>query len=304
MSAHLNRIWWTGLLPLLLQACIFFQAPMETTALVMPSPIGGYAALGEKLYYPEQARSRGISGVATIHAYVDTSGQVVQTRVVHSLDPELDEVARQAVAATRFRPARQNGIALAVWVSIPIQFSLVERASGLQVLDAVDVEIHPPLTQAGSIRWSFQFSQSTPPPYEVSLLLPVGVSAEKFETSGIAPGELTVQQEFHGVEEWIRIRCPNRKVVMVLPWDPAERTSLLPLVLQSDLPWPDWNLVFFPGERMYSVEDASVLSEPTLIQPGSPPRIFEMEKMAPSREVRLLIHSRTSGREKVPGNGA
>lgn len=50
-------------------------------------------------------------------------GTVSDTRITGSI-PELDAAAAQAVRQWRFKPAQSKGQPVAVWVAVPIKFSL------------------------------------------------------------------------------------------------------------------------------------------------------------------------------------
>jgi TonB family protein len=73
--------------------------------------------------YPEAARAANISGTVAVMARVSRSGSVQQTFIAWSI-PGLDEAAVRAVSQWRFRPARENGRPAAVWVSVPVTFTL------------------------------------------------------------------------------------------------------------------------------------------------------------------------------------
>lgn len=73
--------------------------------------------------YPEDARKRAIEGEVLVQALVDPAGKVVKTRVARSI-PGLNESAVQAVRHWRFLPARDSGGPIAVWVDVPVTFTL------------------------------------------------------------------------------------------------------------------------------------------------------------------------------------
>ena len=73
--------------------------------------------------YPDRARERGIDGTVLVRAFVGTNGAVQETWIAWS-QPGLDEAAVAAVRQWRFKPARLNGEPVAVWVMIPVKFSL------------------------------------------------------------------------------------------------------------------------------------------------------------------------------------
>lgn len=77
----------------------------------------------EPSLYPEDARRQRISGTVIVQALVDTEGRVRDTRVSRSI-PALDAAAVTAVWKWRFKPATFGGEPVAVWVAVPVKFSL------------------------------------------------------------------------------------------------------------------------------------------------------------------------------------
>lgn len=73
--------------------------------------------------YPELALRAGVEGVVVLHALVGREGRVLQVRILSS-HPLLDDAARDAVAQWVFVPAKTAGRPVAVWVSVPVRFSL------------------------------------------------------------------------------------------------------------------------------------------------------------------------------------
>jgi TonB family protein len=73
--------------------------------------------------YPDAARQAGVSGTVMIQALVLADGTVGDTRIVKSI-PLLDEAAVSCVRKWRFRPARNTEGPTAVWVGVPVTFSL------------------------------------------------------------------------------------------------------------------------------------------------------------------------------------
>jgi len=76
--------------------------------------------------YPDRARAYDISGTVMVQALIDREGRVVTTKVVESI-PALDEASVEAVKQWRFKPATANGAPVAVWVAIPVRYSLHDR---------------------------------------------------------------------------------------------------------------------------------------------------------------------------------
>jgi protein TonB len=73
--------------------------------------------------YPNIAREAGVEGTVLVQALIDRAGRVHETRVQKSI-PMLDQAAVDAVRQWTFKPARAKGVAVAVWVAIPVRFRL------------------------------------------------------------------------------------------------------------------------------------------------------------------------------------
>ncbi len=73
--------------------------------------------------YPDIAREAGVDGVVMVQALVGKDGKVKDTRVVKSV-PMLDQAATEAVRQWVFKPALSNNKPVAVWVAVPVRFSL------------------------------------------------------------------------------------------------------------------------------------------------------------------------------------
>lgn len=73
--------------------------------------------------YPDLAREAGVDGTVLVQALVGKDGRVRDVRVVKSI-PMLDDAARAAVRQWVFKPALSNNKPVAVWVAVPVKFSL------------------------------------------------------------------------------------------------------------------------------------------------------------------------------------
>lgn len=73
--------------------------------------------------YPEAARRAGVEGLVTVQALVDRQGAVREVRVLKSI-PMLDSAAVRSVRRWRFKPASAEGKPTAVWVAVPVRFTL------------------------------------------------------------------------------------------------------------------------------------------------------------------------------------
>ena len=102
---------------------IFFSAEVN------PSFPGGMAALykliGERLNYPEAARSNGITGKVHLRFVINKKGEVENVQITRGVDPLLDrEAIRVIEGLPRWNPGTQRGKPVNVWFSMPINFQL------------------------------------------------------------------------------------------------------------------------------------------------------------------------------------
>lgn len=74
--------------------------------------------------YPEFARKAGIEGTVLVEVIVDTTGYVIDAKVVKKLHQLLDTEAVKAVRKWRYTPARQRDRPVRVRVHQPVRFSL------------------------------------------------------------------------------------------------------------------------------------------------------------------------------------
>lgn len=84
----------------------------------LPEPITKVAP-----QYPDIAREAGVDGQVMTQALVGKDGRVKDVRVVKSI-PMLDAAAVAAVKQWVFKPALSNNKPVAVWVAVPVKFSL------------------------------------------------------------------------------------------------------------------------------------------------------------------------------------
>ncbi|MCW5212397.1 energy transducer TonB [Desulfobulbus sp. TB] len=75
--------------------------------------------------YPRMARRRGLQGVVTIEAKVNSRGTVDELRLFSSSGHRvLDKAALRAVRAWRFSPGTVGGRTQSMWVKVPVRFTL------------------------------------------------------------------------------------------------------------------------------------------------------------------------------------
>ena len=71
----------------------------------------------------DEARASKVEGTVLVQALVGKDGRVADTKIVKSV-PGLDEAAANSVRQWVFKPAMAGGKPVAVWVAVPVRFSL------------------------------------------------------------------------------------------------------------------------------------------------------------------------------------
>lgn len=90
-----------------------------------PQPIGGFAEIHKNLKYPEIARKAGVEGRVFVKVAIDEKGNIFRTEIIKSLGNNgCDEAAVAAIKKVKWRPAKNSGKAVKVWISIPVIFKL------------------------------------------------------------------------------------------------------------------------------------------------------------------------------------
>lgn len=75
--------------------------------------------------YPDEAQKAEIEGRVLLRIYIDETGKVTQAQVVQSLGYGCDEQARKyALTKWRFKPATVGGVAVGMWIPVPVTFVL------------------------------------------------------------------------------------------------------------------------------------------------------------------------------------
>lgn len=95
----------------------------------MPQFPGGTDAMmkfiSSSLVYPKTAAEMGISGKVMLQFEVDRKGKIKNIRVIRGIGGGCDEEAVRVVGLMpRWNPGKQNGTAVSVYFTLPIQFSL------------------------------------------------------------------------------------------------------------------------------------------------------------------------------------
>ena len=96
---------------------------------MMPSFPGGDAALmrwlGQNIRYPADAMENGIQGRVFVRFTVDKNGNIHDPKVIRGVDPSLDREALRVInAMPRWIPGKNNGRAVAVYLTLPVTFKM------------------------------------------------------------------------------------------------------------------------------------------------------------------------------------
>ena len=97
-----------------------------------PTFPGGEAALKEfietHIQYPPKALKKKVQGCVVVEFIVKATGKIGETKVVQSVDKELDKEAVRLIKTLPFIPARRNGQAVSSWYTLPVVFTLPEES--------------------------------------------------------------------------------------------------------------------------------------------------------------------------------
>ena len=79
--------------------------------------------------YPSELRERGIQGVATVEMLIDSTGRVVEAKVVRSTVPEFGVQALAAAKQWSFVPAEADGKRISARIQVPFEFVMPQVAA-------------------------------------------------------------------------------------------------------------------------------------------------------------------------------
>jgi TonB family protein len=80
--------------------------------------------LQKLLFYPEEARKKGIQGEVIVKILIHKNGEIDKIEIRKSAGKLLDDTAINAVKQCHFTPAIFNSNPVTSWLSIPIKFML------------------------------------------------------------------------------------------------------------------------------------------------------------------------------------
>ena len=76
--------------------------------------------------YPRTLKEQNVSGLVMVKCTIDEQGNVSEASVAKSSNEQFDRFAMDAVKKWKFKPAKQDGAAISVQVTIPIKFVVDE----------------------------------------------------------------------------------------------------------------------------------------------------------------------------------
>ena len=97
--------------------------PSQKAFDVAAAPKHGMAQFIANIRYPIALRQRGIRGQVKVLVSLDSSGRVLDVKLVHSVDPVLDQIVVDAVYHTEWEPALKKGVPIPLKFYLPVNFS-------------------------------------------------------------------------------------------------------------------------------------------------------------------------------------
>ncbi len=93
-------------------------------AQIMPEPKDGIQNIYSRIKYPVEAQKAGVEGKVYLLIYINENGGVDDVKVLKGIGAGCDETAVAAIKETKFIPGKDNGVAIKVKLSLPINFKL------------------------------------------------------------------------------------------------------------------------------------------------------------------------------------
>ncbi len=121
-------------------------SPIYVVVEEMPEFPGGEMALkkwiASEVKYPVEAMKNNIQGKVYVNFVVDVDGKVILAKIARGVDPLLDkEALRVTSALPLWNPGKQDGKAVAVSYTIPIQFALDNEPATVQSAKSGEKEV-------------------------------------------------------------------------------------------------------------------------------------------------------------------
>lgn len=113
------------------------KLPETVYSYVEQMPIAGYNLqeyLSDNLHYPDSAQAAGIEGKVVIKFVVAEDGGIVHVRAIKGIGGGCDEEALRVVKGMpKWRPGKQSGVPVPVYLAMPIVFASSEKSASKYV---------------------------------------------------------------------------------------------------------------------------------------------------------------------------
>jgi TonB family protein len=115
--------------------------------------------------YPEEAKRKGLQGRVVCDVLIGKDGSVEKVEVSRVTDSIFIQPAKNALLKARFTPAKQNGMPVRVWWTIPINFRLTKDSEPEINTNHIDGD-WPSDQRPGSVHISTTVASSTSDTYK------------------------------------------------------------------------------------------------------------------------------------------
>jgi len=116
-----SKLFLTALLVIVSTAGLVAD-PISSTYTAQPEPVYGLQDLENRTIYPDFEQELGHDGYVILNFDVDVIGNISNVVVAKSGGDSFDQSAIDAVIATDWNPAMQNGTAIPVTFQLPFEF--------------------------------------------------------------------------------------------------------------------------------------------------------------------------------------
>ena len=131
------KLIWVVILMIALSSCsenitdeklLQISEPLEKVE-EMPVFPGGegelFSFIARNVEYPPEAIKKGIQGRVIIRFAVESDGKISRISILKGADPLLDEESLRIITSLpKFKPGRNEGKEVPVWMMVPITFTL------------------------------------------------------------------------------------------------------------------------------------------------------------------------------------
>jgi TonB family protein len=88
-----------------------------------PTPVDGMRPFFSRMAYPQILAIRRVGGLVTVRASFDSTGRVLDVKVIHSAGPVLNRLVVDAIRDTHWKPAMKNHSPVAASFTLPVRYT-------------------------------------------------------------------------------------------------------------------------------------------------------------------------------------